>query len=150
MLSLDYKKELIGFCIQSLQQKEAELQIELDDTMKIANDYGPQKDRYDGFRNQQMRKIEMHTVQIHAVQSDIREFLQINTEHVSNSVKLGSLFSTSDQTILVATGLGKVEFKGDSIFVISPKVPFYEALKGLKQGEVGDFRGKKISINEVV
>ena len=99
MLSLDYKKELIDFCIQSLQKKEAELQIELDDTMKIANDYGPQKDRYDGFRNQQMRKIEMHTVQIHAVQSDIREFLQINTEHVSNSVKLGSLFSTNDQRL---------------------------------------------------
>ncbi len=150
MYTIEFKRELIHFCIIQLQKKEAVIQMELDETMKIANDYGPQKDRYDGFRNQQMSKIERLTAQIHIIQADIRVFLQIDLSASSSNIKLGSLFTTDDQSILVATSMGKIEFKDIFIFVISPKVPLYESLRGFKVGNKAQFRDREIEIKSIV
>jgi hypothetical protein len=149
MITHEYKNRLIQFCIDNLEIKSSELQTEIDEVMKATNEYGPPKDRYDGFKNQQMRKIEMLTAQIHLVHDDIRVFMQIDKLHPSDSVKLGALFTTSDQIIMVACSIGKIEFEGLSLFILSPKVPFYDAVKGAKKGSAVKFRDKVININEL-
>lgn len=150
MLTLDYKLELVSFCILELQKKELELQQEIDEAMKSANDYGAPKDRYDGFKNQQMRKIEMFTAQQHLIQSDIRTFQQIDLLHPCLTVKMGALFTTNNQTIFIATAMGKLLFKEKTIVVISPKVPFYEAFKDTKKGDSVLFRDQKMSVIDLI
>lgn len=150
MMTLAYKAELVDYCIQLLKKREIELQQEVEENMKISNDYGAPKDRYDGFKNQQLRKVEMLSAQRQLVQADILVYLQINLQKPSKAVQLGTLFKANDQTIFVATSMGKIEFQGESIFVISPKVPYYDAVKGLKEGKTGSFRGKDVLIESLV
>lgn len=149
-MTLTYKTELVDFCIQLLKNREIELQLEVEENMKISNDYGAPKDRYDGFKNQQLRKVEMLSAQRQLIQADILVYLQINLQQPSETVKLGTLFSANNQVLFVATSMGKIEFKGKSIFLISPKVPYYEAMKGLKKGQKGVFRGSEIEIENLV
>lgn len=150
MLTLEFKIELINYCIQFLTKKEQELQQEIDETMKISNDYGAPKDRYDGFKNQQMRKVEMLSDQLRIIQEDVRVYLQIETKKALKVVRQGALVQTKDQLIFVATSIGKLDFQGKSIFVISPKVPYYEAVKGAKNGATVKFRENPIEIIDLV
>lgn len=150
MLTLEYKIGLIDYCIKQLERKEAELQLEIDETMKISNEYGAPKDRYDGFKNQQMRKVEMLSAQLHLIQEDVRVFLQIDKSSPLTAVRQGALVQTKDQLIFVATSMGKLEFGEKSIFVISPKVPYYEAVKGAKNGASVKFRDTTIEILDLV
>jgi hypothetical protein len=150
MLTLAYKIELIEYCLKQLGNKEAELQQEIDETMKISNDYGAPKDRYDGFKNQQMRKVEMLSAQLHLIQEDTRVYLQIDKSHELTAVRQGALVQTKDQLIFVATSIGKLDFDGKSIFVISPKVPYYEAIKGAKKGSSVKFRDAAVEILDLV
>jgi len=150
MLTLEYKIELIDYCIRQLERKEVELQQEIDETMKISNEYGAPKDRYDGFKNQQMRKVEMLSAQLHLIQEDVRVYLQIDKSSALSAVRQGALVQTKDQLIFVVTSLGKLEFGGKSIFVISPKVPFYEAIKGAKKGSSVKFREATVEILDLV
>ncbi len=150
MITLAYKIELVEYCIELLKKREIELQQEVEENMKISNDYGAPKDRYDGFKNQQLRKVEMLSAQRELVQKDLLVYLQINLQEKSKAIQLGALFVANDQTLFVATSMGKIDFKGNTIFIISPKVPYYEAVKGLKIGKNGSFRGNEIKIIELV
>ena len=150
MLTLEYKIKLIDYCTMQLQNKALELQQEIDEAMKISNDYGPPKDRYDGFKNQQMRKVEMLSAQLHLIQEDARIYLQIDKSQALKVVRQGALVETKDQLVFVATSLGKLDFEGRSIFVISPKVPFYEAIKGAKKESSVKFRDTTIEILDLV
>jgi len=150
MLTLAFKIELIEHCIKQLEKKELEMQQEIDETMKISNDYGAPKDRYDGFKNQQMRKVEMLSAQLHLIQEDSRVYLQIDKSHELKAVRQGALVQTKDQLIFVATSIGKLDFEGKSIFVISPKVPYYEAIKGAKKGSSVKFRDTTVEILDLV
>jgi hypothetical protein len=141
---------LIQYCIDTLEQKSLGLQTEIDEVMKAANEYGAPKDRYDGFKNQQMRKVEMLSSQLHLVQEDIRVYMQTDTKQPCKTVKQGALVATNDQLIFIATSLGKIDFEGKALFAISPKVPFYEAIKGAKKGGIVKFRDKTIEILDLV
>ena len=149
MLTLEYKIKLIDHCIMQLQKRAQELQQEIDEAMKISNDYGPPKDRYDGFKNQQMRKVEMLSAQLHNFQEDVRIYMQIDKKQGLKTVKQGALVET-DQLIFVATSMGKLDFEGKSIFVISPKVPYYEATKGAEKGSSVKFRDATVEILDLV
>ena len=54
----EIKARLLAKCINQQSEVIRQLQQEIDEAQKQANDYGQPKDRYDAFRTKLMRQIE--------------------------------------------------------------------------------------------
>jgi hypothetical protein len=150
------KTEMIGFKRRLVEQCEAHLgasaentRIAMDEAQSSANEYGQPKDRYDSYRIQLLRKRDMFAGQFQKTVEQIECLGKIGVDKLHDKVEFGSVVFTDKQNMFIATGIGKLKFENTDIFVISPHVPVYEAIKGKTKGDVVDFRGSKIEITEV-
>ncbi|MFC1734365.1 hypothetical protein ACFL6I_29015 [candidate division KSB1 bacterium] len=143
------KKELIEAC-RKIQQKTAEnLRVVMNEAQQSANDYGAPKDRYDSHRNQLLAKRDMYAQQMDKAVFEIGILDRIDLSREMERVNFGAVVITTDQKIFISIGTGKVNINDEIYFAISPKVPFYEAMKDLKKGDFFEFRGRKIEIKDV-
>lgn len=133
-------------CLEQLAANIVELKAAIADLKKSVSDYGPPRDRYDGYRSQMMRKGEILARQLENAQDQIALLERIDPELNMDAVAFGALVKTQNQTVFVVTGMGKIETPAGTVYVISPQVPFYDAIAGKKQGEAFVFRGQKNKI----
>jgi hypothetical protein len=149
MDNFSFKKELLAHCI-SLKVANAEnISAAIKEAQQSASEYGTPKDRYDSFREQMLAKRDMYAQQLQAVQSELSLLQRIDITKTINSVGFGALVFLPEQIVFIAVGLGKVEFKGKSCFVVSLNVPLCMAMSGLKKGDSFEFRGKKMDIIDI-
>jgi hypothetical protein len=149
MENLELKRSLIDHCVDLIRKKALDVENEMTETQQQVNDYGAPKDRYDAFRTKMMRQKDMLGQQLEILLNDIMVLQTIDTKKVKNAVEQGTVVITEKQNMFISVGLGKVDFEGKTFFVISTKVPFYIAIKGLKNGDTYEFRGVKDKIVEV-
>lgn len=146
MTDLSFKQELLAFCIQLKVANVENLKAAMNDAQQSAIDYGSPKDRYDSFRTQMLAKRDMFAQQMQVAKAELQLLHKIDTEKPINKVGFGALVFLPDQVVFIASGLGKVEFKGRIYYVVSLQVPLSQAMKDMKKGDVIDFRGKKMEI----
>jgi len=143
------KKNLLNICIGQQQEVIRQLQEEISEAQKQANDYGQPKDRYDAFRTKLMRQIELYAKQLDKAKMVIDTLHKIPIERDISSVEFGAIVITNNQNLFVSAGLGKIELEGETFYAISPQVPIFQALKGKCKGEELNFNGMKFIIQEV-
>jgi len=149
MDKLLFKKKLVEAC-RDIQLKTTEnLREVMNDAQQSANDYGAPKDRYDSHRNQLLAKRDMYAQQLEKAMMETGILNRIDLSREINRVNFGAVVITGDQKIFISISIGKINFNGELYFAISPRVPFYEAMKDLKKGDTFEFRGRKIEIKEV-
>lgn len=144
-----FRKRLVAYCIQLQEQTYAEVQKAMREAQAEANAYGPPKDRYDGFRNQQLRKGLMFEKQSEQALGNIKA-LNLIDEHMKDKADFGSLIITDKLVYFVAIGLGMIDFEGIRIAAISPHVPVFQAMKGKKEGESFTINGTVHKINKII
>jgi len=66
------------------------------------------------------------------------------------TARQGSLVETSQGSYFLSVGLGKIKIEGRTYFAISVKSPIGAALLGKQQGDYIEFRGKRISIDQIL
>ena len=145
----ELKKALHAACLDEINDRAASLRKVMDDAQQSANDYGQPKDRYDSYRTQLLRKRDMFGQQLQKVLEQGLALERLDPEKISEVVEFGALVVTNNQTIYISIGLGKFSFKGHDYFVISPGVPFFKAMEGLKRGDAFEFRDQKCKILEI-
>ena len=146
---LEIRKELLAVCLSEIDKRADSLQKVIDDAQQSANDYGQPKDRYDSYRTQLLRKRDLFGQQLTKIYEQRNMLEKVNPDKKHDVAEFGSLVITSNQKIFVTVGLGKIEFKGEEYFVISPAVPYYKAMEGKRAGESFEFRGQKFKIKEI-
>ncbi len=140
------KKELIAFCIAQQQQTVETARRAMEEAQREANDYGTPKDRYDGFRNQQLRKRDLQARQMQQALDSVAILELIDPETSSGQIGLGAIIDTDRMTFFIAVGMGMIDLNGKQIAVISPKVPIYSALRDKSVGDTFDFNNQKYKI----
>ncbi len=145
----DVKVGLLNNCINQQMLVIEQLQNEINEAQKQANDYGQPKDRYDAFRTKLMRQIELFANQLDKAKVVINTLGKIDADKKLSVVEFGSLVVTNKQNIFVSAGLGKVDYNGTIYFAVSPNVPIFNALKGKQAGDEIVFNGMKITIESV-
>jgi len=143
------KTKLLTKCIQQQAEVIEQLQQEITDAQKQANDYGQPKDRYDAFRTKLMRQIELFAGQLDKAKIVINTLQKIDIERNITKVEFGAIVITNKQKIFVSAGLGKVEIDGVVYYAVSPHVPIFKVLKGKKKGDRVIFNGIELLIEEV-
>lgn len=146
---MSVKEQLIEQCKQQQLETIKILESTMLEIQENANDYGAPKDRYDSYRNQLSRKRDMVAKQLQKANEQFVLLDRIDVTLTLNKVEFGALVETSQQKILVAISLGKVQYNGDEYFVISPAVPIYQAMDGKRVGEEFEFRGNTFKIIDI-
>lgn len=146
---IHYKKRLIDHCIAGQEESFNEVKKAMDEAQREANAYGPPKDRYDGFRNQQLKKRDMLAKQSEQALQNLKA-LHIVEPEGHGIVDFGSLVITDSMIFFVSIGLGLVQFEQEQVAVISTQVPIYQAMRDKKAGDRFSFNGKAYTIINII
>ncbi len=149
MNKMDLKKRLLQVCIFRQQKTAAELQHEVDETLRLSNEYGAPKDRYDPYRTKLMNQNNLYAQQLKQANTLLVTLQKIQTDKEIKVVEFGAVVITSKQKIFVSVGMGKVELDGDIYYAVSPQVPIFQAMRGKKAGDTFTFNGQTIEIIDV-
>jgi len=149
MDKLKIKKELIDKCFEMQQKNAMTVETAMKDAQHSANDYGSPEDRYDSFRGQMLTKRDMYAKKLHKALNDIKALNRISVDKENNSVEFGSVVVTDKQKMFIAIAVGKVRINGDSYFAISPNVPVFKAMNGLKKGDKFHINGNEFTIEDI-
>ncbi len=143
------KEKLLTKCIEQQSEVIRQLNQEISEAQKQANDYGQPKDRYDAFRTKLMRQIELYAKQLDKANVVINTLQKIDLNQEITEVEFGALVITNKQKLFVSAGLGKVDMDGEMYFAISPQVPIFISLKGKRKGDKVVFNGMNLIIEDI-
>lgn len=149
MSKIELKKRLLEVCINRQQETAAELQHEVDETLRLSNEYGAPKDRYDPFRTKLMNQNNLFAQQLKQVNTLLITLQKIPVDKEIKTVEFGAVIITDKQKIFVSVGMGKVELDGETYYAVSPHVPIFEAMRGKKTGDTFTFNGQTFEIKDV-
>ncbi len=147
--NLSLKTKIIEACKQQQLTTVANLQREMDDHQQQANDYGAPRDRYDAFRSQMLRRRDIFAEQLQKATEELFTLDKIKPNEVKTRVEFGALVTTDKQKLFIATSIGKLTIANEVYYCISPGVPVYKALEGLKAGDTANFNNTTIRIIDV-
>ncbi len=146
MSDLELKTKFLTHLRSEHEKTVLKLKAVIDDAQKSANEYGAPKDRYDSYRMQLLRKKDMYSQQLAKLVEQAQVLEMISLDKPMTEVKFGSLVITQRQKLFVSIGIGKIEMDGEIYYAISPNVPVYEAMRGLKVGDEFFFREQMMKI----
>ncbi len=147
---IDFKERLLAHCLKVQETALQNARQAMDEAQEEANAYGTPKDRYDGFRNQQLRRRDLYGQQLEKAMQNIDLLKRIDLEKKYKQVDFGSLVLTDSTTFLLAIGMGIVKFEGEDIAVVSMLVPISHAMRGKGVGEKFSFNNREYLIKGIV
>ncbi len=143
------KQSIIESCRNIILETINHLTREMEEHQQLANDYGPPKDRYDSFRSQMLRRRDMYAQQLHKANQELTALEKIDASEIKNEVVFGAVVITSQQKLFVSISVGKLSVGDTLYYAVSPNVPVYNALKGLKKGDMAAFNNTVIEVLDV-
>lgn len=146
----ELKEKILKECIRIQSEKAGLAMDAMKELQQQANDYGQPKDRYDAFRNQLLRKRDLFAEQYQNYMNDLKVLNILDPNCSTIKVEFGSIVKTSMQNLFISIGIGKFNVDGTDYFAISPKVPIYKVIEGLKVGDEYMFNNKIFKILELI
>jgi hypothetical protein len=121
----------------------------MNEAQQALNEYGPNKDRYDSFRDQLIGRRDMFAAQYQKALTEMNVLERIDPKDLKDTVEFGAIVISDTSKFIIAISAGKIELEGTVYYAISPAVPLYKAMEGLKTGESFEFNGRKQTIREL-
>ncbi|UCG27429.1 MAG: hypothetical protein JSV24_10700 [Bacteroidales bacterium] len=143
MDKLKLKRRLIELCIEEQDKIVHHAKARMDEAQQSANEYGQPQDRFDSYRTQMLGKRDMFAKQLCKAIDDRNVLDRIELIEESDKVAFGAVIVMEDQNLFVSISLGKINLENRDYFTISPLVPLYKAMEGLKKGDSFEFNGNK-------
>jgi len=143
------KKQLWEECIALEKERMTQLQHEIDEAQRLANEYGAPKDRYDPYRTKLMLQHDLFARQLAKAEQLMTALLKVPIEKDFERVDFGALVITEQQKLFVSAAIGKIDFQGESYYAISPLVPVYKAMEGKTTGDSFQVNTHKFKIIDV-
>jgi hypothetical protein len=143
------RHNVIADSIAHQEKVAATAKAEMDAAQQQANDYGPNKDRYDSFRTKILRSRDMFAKQYSNAVESIRHLQELADSQPQDTVDYASIVVTDKQRIFISVGMGKFISGGDTYFGISAQVPIFQVIKGKKKGDEFVFNGVRQKVLEV-
>ena len=146
---LHTKQKLLEMCKNTQMKMVDSAKTAMSEAQQALNEYGPNKDRYDSFRDQLISRRDMFAGQYQKAMSDLKVLEKIDCDDLKEKVEFGAIVISDVSKFIIAISSGKIEFNGEIYYAISPAVPLYKAMEGLKCGDSFDFNGNKQTIKEL-
>lgn len=144
--NLHIKEKLITRCKETQQKCVDSAKSAMNEAQLALNEYGANKDRYDSFRDQLIGRRGMFASQYQKALTDMNVLERIDPKNPKEKVEFGAIVISDTSKFIIAISAGKIELDGAIFYAISPAVPLYKAMEGLKEGESFEFNGKRQTI----
>ncbi|MEK6547062.1 MAG: hypothetical protein AABZ56_01980 [Bacteroidota bacterium] len=106
-------------------------------------------DKYETGREMMQREMDKLSASIDTYQKQLVSMQAIPATKPQNRVGIGSLIETNFETYYLSIGLGAIPYGTEIVYAISPESPLGELLKGKREGDSLELRGRKITINHL-
>jgi hypothetical protein len=146
---LHTKQELVQLCKETQKKMVDSAKTAMNEAQYALNEYGPNKDRYDSFRDQLISRRDMFAGQYQKALSDLNVLEKIKCDELKEKVEFGAIIISDVSQFIIAISSGKIEHNGTTYYAISPAVPLYKVMEGLKAGDSFEFNGRKQTIKEL-
>lgn len=143
------KEHLLSECKRIIKTTIDNAKEIVDEAQNDAQDY-QSNDALDGYRNQILNKRDIFADQLNKAMEEFVVLDKVDANKKLNEVGFGAVVITDNQKLFIAVGAGKIQLEKDVYYAISPKVPIYQAIKGLKKGDTYTFQGRKGRIHEIL
>lgn len=143
------KKKIFDSCYNQQLEKITNIENAMSEAQTSANEDEQPKDMYDASRIMMLGKRDMYVQQLQFEMLQLETLHKIDLTVNHKTVEFGAVVVTEMQNVFISVGLGKFIVEGEPFYAISPKVPFFQAMRGMKKGDEFVFRGKKIRIKDV-
>jgi hypothetical protein len=145
----DLKKQLVDYCIDFQKKVADNAMTEMNEAYQNASEYGSPEDWFDTYKTDMLNKRDAFGQLFQKALEEIKNLERINPNVVFDAVSFGSVVITDTQKLFMAAGIGKIQIDDEVFFAVSPSVPIFQAIKGLKKDDVFEFRGVKGKIIDV-
>lgn len=140
------KKQIIELCKKILQDRANNAKVAMDDLQQSANEYGIPRDKYDSFKAQTLQKKDMIAKQYQSALDELMLLDKIDQGKKSKIAEFGSIVITNKQKMIISVSLGKIQFEKETYIAISPNVPIFKVMQGLKKGDNFNFNETEFKI----
>jgi hypothetical protein len=147
-----FKQRLFQHCQELLQQRIATAISAMDDAQSAANseEKSSAGDKYETARGMAQLNKEMFAGQLQSHRAQLGKLKLCDPSPLFTTLKPGALAATGAGYFFIATGLGKILFEQQTVWVISPDAPVSAALAGRKKGDAFSFNQQTLTILDVV
>jgi hypothetical protein len=151
-MNLALKKSLYELCEQYVNKKINQAQKGIDDAQKSANSETKSSagDKYETGRAMMHLEKEKYARQLSESIQLKGALLDITFSKTYETVQSGALIQTSNGFFFMSISAGKLQLNGQTYFAMSIASPIAQVLKGMKKGETTLFRGKNITILDII
>ena len=144
-MQLISKSEILNCCKAKSNNQLAELTAAFEKIKEsiAGEDKSSAGDKFETARAMAQKEMELLIQQLRKAQNDASILEQIKPEKKLETGQLGSVVITKTKKLFLACAIGKVEVKGETIFVVSPISPIGKSILGKKVGEIYELAGNK-------
>jgi transcription elongation GreA/GreB family factor len=107
-------------------------------------------DKFETGREMMQREMDKISASIDQSKNQLNFLSKINLNRPYSIVDLGCLIITDQDIYYISIGLGKVEINAELIYAISLDSPIGQIFKGKRVGDILEFRGKILTINQLL
>ena len=153
MTGFDHRREfLTRYCEWFIEEQISHVQNAINLAKESAQNEQKSSagDKHETGKSLMQLEQENNSIHLQKMQNLQRVIPMLQSFTPSETVKLGSIVETSIGTYFVALGIGKVQFEGMDVFVISPASPIGKLLLSKKVGETVKFQNQLITITKVL
>lgn len=146
---IDIKEHLLTECKRIIKVTIDNAKEIVDEAQQDAQEY-QSNDALDGYRSQMLSKRDIFADQLNKALEEFVVLEKVDATRKSDEVGFGAVVITDSQKLFIAVGAGKIVHDKETYYAISPKVPIFQAIKGLKKGDTYMFQGRKGKIHEIL
>jgi len=145
------KPRVWEYCLDLLQGKLELLDLQLAELRAGAESEGKSSagDKHETGRAMMHLEQEQLQKQVGEMQNQLQQLLAIKNSEFKPNVHSGSLVTTDKGIFYIGIGLGKIEFEGQNLFVISPASPIGKVFLGKGLGENVSFGPNTYCIKQI-
>jgi hypothetical protein len=106
--NLHIKQKLIAHCKETQQKCVDSAKSAMNEAQLALNEYGPNKDRYDSFREQLIGRRDMFASQYQKALSEMNVLERIDYKDLKNKVEFGAIVFSDTSKFIIAISAGKI------------------------------------------
>lgn len=101
---------------------------------------GEPADWYENTNDEVARRMELNAESLEELTYQTTMLRELDAEEISDEVKVGAVVETDNGNFFVAVPANEIEVMGKKFTGVSVKSPFFQAIKGKKEGDAVSFR----------
>jgi len=139
------KKRLLQQCIELIEMRIAANTQAIANAQDAANaeEKSSAGDKYETSRAMSHLEKDMHSRQLTANRMELAALFGLDCSSLYSKGAKGSLVACEDCSFFIAAGLGKINFEGEDIYLLSPDAPLATLLFKRKAGDIILFNKKQ-------